>query len=84
MSQATNPYLQGLQQVGSTYSPFFTPGHMMPTLVGPDPNVGSPLGVVPQTIVPQKMPRSDRLEVSRVPVWRPNLHVTMTEDVSCY
>lgn len=33
--------------------------------MGPDPTgVGSPLGVVPQTVVAQqKMPRSDRLEV---------------------
>lgn len=36
----------------------------MPTIMGPDPTVGSPLGVVPQTVVTQqKMPRSDRLEV---------------------
>lgn len=36
----------------------------MPTIMGPDPTVGSPLGVVPQTVVAQqKMPRSDRLEV---------------------
>ncbi|XP_018329651.2 uncharacterized protein LOC108740002 isoform X3 [Agrilus planipennis] len=63
---ATNPYLTGVPQVGSTYSPYFAPGPIMPTIVGPDPTgVGSPLGVVPQTVVTQqKMPRSDRLEVS--------------------
>lgn len=63
--QATNPYLTGVPQVGSTYSPYFAPGPIMPTIVGPDPSgVGSPLGVVPQTVVTQqKMPRSDRLEV---------------------
>lgn len=63
--QAANPYLTGVPQVGSTYSPYFAPGPIMPTIVGPDPSgVGSPLGVVPQTVVAQqKMPRSDRLEV---------------------
>lgn len=36
----------------------------MPTIMGPDPSVATPLGVVPQTVVAQqKMPRSDRLEV---------------------
>ncbi|XP_018329652.2 mucin-5AC isoform X4 [Agrilus planipennis] len=62
---ATNPYLTGVPQVGSTYSPYFAPGPIMPTIVGPDPTgVGSPLGVVPQTVVTQqKMPRSDRLEM---------------------
>ncbi|EFA04000.2 Protein muscleblind-like Protein [Tribolium castaneum] len=64
---ATNPYLTGMPQVGSTYSPYFAPGPIMPTIMGPDPTgVGSPLGVVPQTVVAQqKMPRSDRLEVCR-------------------
>lgn len=53
-----------MPQVGSTYSPYFAPGPIMPTIMGPDPTVGSPLGVVPQTVVTQqKMPRSDRLEV---------------------
>ncbi|KAK5646177.1 hypothetical protein RI129_004641 [Pyrocoelia pectoralis] len=64
---AANPYLTGVPQVGSTYSPYFAPGPIMPTIVGPDPSgVASPLGVVPQTVVTQqKMPRSDRLEVCR-------------------
>ncbi|KAF7281266.1 hypothetical protein GWI33_004970 [Rhynchophorus ferrugineus] len=63
---ATNPYLTGMPQVSSTY-PYFAPGPIMPTIMGPDPTgVGSPLGVVPQTVVTQqKMPRSDRLEVCR-------------------
>ncbi|XP_063913350.1 muscleblind-like protein 1 isoform X6 [Zophobas morio] len=62
---AANPYLTGMPQVGSTYSPYFAPGPIMPTIMGPDPTgVGSPLGVVPQTVVAQqKMPRSDRLEM---------------------
>ena len=40
----------------------------MPAILGPDPSsVGSPLSVVPQTVVAQqKMARSDRLEVSDV------------------
>ncbi|XP_076254358.1 splicing regulator muscleblind isoform X9 [Rhynchophorus ferrugineus] len=61
---ATNPYLTGMPQVSSTY-PYFAPGPIMPTIMGPDPTgVGSPLGVVPQTVVTQqKMPRSDRLEM---------------------
>ncbi|XP_044267104.1 calphotin-like isoform X2 [Tribolium madens] len=65
---AANPYLTGMPQVGSTYSPYFAPGPIMPTIMGPDPTgVGSPLGVVPQTVVAQqKMPRSDRLEPAAV------------------
>ncbi|KAG5899162.1 hypothetical protein JTB14_028999 [Gonioctena quinquepunctata] len=64
---AANPYLTGMPQVGSTYSPYFAPGPIMPTIMSHDPTgVGSPLGVVPQTVVTQqKMPRSDRLEVCR-------------------
>ncbi|KAG5899164.1 hypothetical protein JTB14_028999 [Gonioctena quinquepunctata] len=62
---AANPYLTGMPQVGSTYSPYFAPGPIMPTIMSHDPTgVGSPLGVVPQTVVTQqKMPRSDRLEM---------------------
>ncbi|XP_065074400.1 protein muscleblind-like isoform X8 [Ochlerotatus camptorhynchus] len=65
---ATNPYLAGMPT--STYSPYFQPGHLMPTLLGPaDPSGVSQLGpVVQQTVVPQaqqKIPRSDRLEVCR-------------------
>ncbi|XP_067007878.1 muscleblind-like protein 1 isoform X2 [Anabrus simplex] len=64
---ATNPYLTGMPQVGSTFSPYFTPGPVMPAILGPDPSsVASPLSVVPQTVVTQqKMARSDRLEVCR-------------------
>lgn len=62
--QAANPYLS-MPQVGSTYSPYFAPGPIMPAIMGPDPTgVASQLSVVPQTVVTQqKMPRSDRLEV---------------------
>lgn len=59
-----------MQQVGNTYSPYFAPSPIMPTLMGPgDPTgVGSPLGVVQQTVaMPQKMPLNDRLEVCLPP-----------------
>uniref|UniRef100_A0A0C9RTM5 Mbl_5 protein n=1 Tax=Fopius arisanus TaxID=64838 RepID=A0A0C9RTM5_9HYME len=62
---ATNPYLTGMPQVNNTYTPYFTPSPIMPAIMGPaDPTgVGSPLGVVQQTVaMPQKMPRTDRLE----------------------
>ncbi|XP_011303661.1 uncharacterized protein [Fopius arisanus] len=65
---ATNPYLTGMPQVNNTYTPYFTPSPIMPAIMGPaDPTgVGSPLGVVQQTVaMPQKMPRTDRLEVCR-------------------
>lgn len=67
--QATNPYLSGIPT--NTYNPYFSPaGHLVPTaLLGPDPAaVQSSLshGVVPQgvSVAQQKIPRSDRLEVS--------------------
>ncbi|XP_066258534.1 uncharacterized protein [Euwallacea similis] len=64
---AANPYLTGMPQVGSTYSPYFAPGPIMPTIMQDPTGVGSPLGVVPQTVVAQqKMPRSDRLEPAAV------------------
>ncbi|EDS34838.1 conserved hypothetical protein [Culex quinquefasciatus] len=60
--KATNPYLASMP--ASTYSPYFPPGHLMPTLLGPaDPSQLGP--VVQQAVVPQaqqKIPRSDRLE----------------------
>ncbi|KAK0181954.1 hypothetical protein PV327_000131 [Microctonus hyperodae] len=67
---ATNPYLTGMPQVNNTYTPYFTPSPIMPAIMGPaDPTgVGSPLGVVQQTVaMPQKMPRTDRLEVCLPP-----------------
>uniref|UniRef100_A0A1B6JFY6 C3H1-type domain-containing protein n=1 Tax=Homalodisca liturata TaxID=320908 RepID=A0A1B6JFY6_9HEMI len=60
---ATNPYLAGMPQVGSTFSPYFSPGPIIPAMMGPDP--ATQLGMVQQTVVTQqKMPRSDRLEPS--------------------
>ncbi|XP_065164292.1 uncharacterized protein [Atheta coriaria] len=64
---AANPYLTGMPQVGNTYSPYYAPGPIMPAIMGPDPTgVASPLSVVSQTVVQQKMPRSDRLEPAAV------------------
>ncbi|XP_055838492.1 mucin-17 isoform X8 [Episyrphus balteatus] len=62
---ATNPYLTGIP--ANTYSPYFAPGHLVPTILGPDPSaVASQLGPVVSQAVPvaqQKIPRSDRLEM---------------------
>ncbi|XP_037713306.1 muscleblind-like protein 2 isoform X28 [Drosophila subpulchrella] len=72
---ATNPYLTGIP--ANSYSPYYTTGHLVPTLLGPDPSaVASQLGpVVPQTVqvAQQKIPRSDRLEQfsGMVPFKRP-------------
>lgn len=66
--QATNPYLAGMPQVGSTFSPYFSPPIMSAMM--PDP--ATQLGMVQQTVVTQqKMPRSDRLEVSPPPLLLP-------------
>ncbi|XP_041449046.1 muscleblind-like protein 2 isoform X11 [Drosophila obscura] len=72
---ATNPYLTGIP--ANSYSPYYTTGHLVPTLLGPDPSaVASQLGpVVPQAVQvqQQKIPRSDRLEQfsGMVPFKRP-------------
>uniref|UniRef100_A0A0A9XVF0 Protein muscleblind n=1 Tax=Lygus hesperus TaxID=30085 RepID=A0A0A9XVF0_LYGHE len=58
---ATTTYLTGVPQVGSTFSPYFSPGPIMPLTVAPDPT--APLSMVQQTVVQQKMPRTDRLEM---------------------
>lgn len=68
MLQASNPYLTGVPAVGSGYSPYFTAGPLVPALVGHDPGaVPSPLApAIPQPVLQtQKLPRSDRLEVSK-------------------
>jgi muscleblind protein len=63
---ATNPYLTSMP-ASATYNPFYAPGHLVPTILGPDPNSGcSPLQTVVQQAVPvaqQKIPRSDRIEM---------------------
>ncbi|XP_073980040.1 splicing regulator muscleblind isoform X8 [Rhodnius prolixus] len=60
---ASSPYLAGVPQVGSTFSPYFSPGPIMPLTVAPDPT--APLSMVQQTAVvtQQKLPRTDRLEM---------------------
>ncbi|KAL5289155.1 MBNL2.2 family protein [Megaselia abdita] len=58
-----NPYLTSIP---TTYNPYFATGHLVPTLLGPDP---SQLGQVVPSAVPvaqQKIPRSDRLETTSV------------------
>ncbi|KAL5289164.1 MBNL2.2 family protein [Megaselia abdita] len=65
-----NPYLTSIP---TTYNPYFATGHLVPTLLGPDP---SQLGQVVPSAVPvaqQKIPRSDRLEAfsGMVPFKRP-------------
>lgn len=67
--QATSPYLSGVPGVGSTYAQYYGP-QLVPAVLGHDPAAaaaaaaGSPLGVVQQPMLQQKLPRSDRLEVS--------------------
>ncbi|XP_063695969.1 bromodomain-containing protein DDB_G0280777 isoform X4 [Culicoides brevitarsis] len=61
---ATNPYLTSMP-ANATYNPFYAPGHLVPTILGPDPNS---VQTVVQQAVPvaqQKIPRSDRIEVCR-------------------
>ncbi|CAH1391837.1 unnamed protein product [Nezara viridula] len=63
---ATTPYLAGVPQVGSTFSPYFSPGPIMPLTVGPDPTAPLSMAVQQTAVVTQqKMPRTDRLEVCR-------------------
>lgn len=61
--QATSPYLSGVPSVGSTYAQYYAP-QLMPML-GHDPAAAaaSPLGVMQQPVLQQKLPRTDRLEV---------------------
>nr|XP_014282041.2 protein muscleblind isoform X12 [Halyomorpha halys] len=61
---ATTPYLAGVPQVGSTFSPYFSPGPIMPLTVGPDPTAPLSMAVQQTAVVTQqKMPRTDRLEM---------------------
>ncbi|XP_063695968.1 mucin-5AC isoform X3 [Culicoides brevitarsis] len=62
---ATNPYLTSMP-ANATYNPFYAPGHLVPTILGPDPNS---VQTVVQQAVPvaqQKIPRSDRIESAPV------------------
>ncbi|XP_061707926.1 muscleblind-like protein isoform X6 [Cydia pomonella] len=61
--QATSPYLSGVP--GSTYAQYYAP-QLMPAVLGHDPNAAaaSPLGVMQQPVLQQKLPRTDRLETA--------------------
>ncbi|XP_047515934.1 muscleblind-like protein isoform X5 [Pieris napi] len=62
--QATSPYLSGVPGVGSTYAQYYTP-QLVPAMLGHDPSAaGSPLGVMQQPVLQQKLPRTDRLETA--------------------
>lgn len=64
VSQATSPYLSGVPGVGSTYAQYYAP-QLVPAVLGHDPSgaAASPLGVMQQPVLQQKLPRTDRLEV---------------------
>lgn len=59
-----NPYLTGVPP--SQYNPYFTPAHLMPTILGPADPSGqmAPVHTQQVPVAQQKIPRSDRLEVS--------------------
>lgn len=71
--QTANAYITGVP-ANNPYNPYFAPGQLVPTILGPDPStatatVSPQLGpCVPQPVSmpPQqhKLPRSDRIEVS--------------------
>ncbi|KPI93918.1 Muscleblind-like protein 2 [Papilio xuthus] len=63
---ATSPYLSGVPGVGSTYAQYYAP-QLVPAMLGHDPAAAaaSPLGVMQQPVLQQKLPRTDRLEVCR-------------------
>ncbi|XP_045487610.1 muscleblind-like protein isoform X5 [Pieris rapae] len=63
--QATSPYLSGVPGVGSTYAQYYTP-QLVPAMLGHDPAAAaaSPLGVMQQPVLQQKLPRTDRLETA--------------------
>lgn len=61
---ATSPYLSSVPGVGSTYAQYYTP-QLVPAMLGHDPAAAaaSPLGVMQQPVLQQKLPRTDRLEM---------------------
>ncbi|KAJ8726239.1 hypothetical protein PYW07_000937 [Mythimna separata] len=63
--QATSPYLSGVPGVGSTYAQYYAP-QLVPAVLGHDPSgaAASPLGVMQQPVLQQKLPRTDRLETA--------------------
>ncbi|XP_072936380.1 protein muscleblind isoform X6 [Epargyreus clarus] len=62
---ATSPYLSGVPGVGSTYAQYYAP-QLVPAVLGHDPSAAgaSPLGVMQQPVLQQKIPRTDRLETA--------------------
>ncbi|XP_062524132.1 protein muscleblind isoform X18 [Bombyx mori] len=62
---ATSPYLSGVPGVGSTYAQYYAP-QLVPAMLGHDPAAAaaSPLGVMQQPVLQQKLPRTDRLETA--------------------
>jgi hypothetical protein len=71
--KAANAYIAGVPASNPYSNPYFAPGQLIPTILGPDP--GSANAAVSQQIGPcvpqpvpmppqQKLPRSDRIEVS--------------------
>lgn len=72
--QASSPYLSGVPGVGSTYAQYYGP-QLVPAMLGHDPSAaGSPLGVMQQPVMQQKLQRNDRLEVNnRALIYMPTL-----------
>ncbi|XP_026738010.1 protein muscleblind isoform X5 [Trichoplusia ni] len=64
-THATSPYLSGVPGVGSTYAQYYAP-QLVPAVLGHDPAAAaaSPLGVMQQPVLQQKLPRTDRLETA--------------------
>ncbi|XP_041978707.1 protein muscleblind isoform X8 [Aricia agestis] len=62
--QATSPYLSGVPGVGSTYAQYYAP-QLVPAMLGHEhaAAAASPLGVMQQPVLQQKLPRTDRLEM---------------------
>ncbi|XP_037977174.1 muscleblind-like protein isoform X2 [Plutella xylostella] len=60
---ASSPYLSGVPGVGSTYAQYYGP-QLVPAMLGHDPSAASPLGVMQQPVMQQKLPRTDRLETT--------------------
>lgn len=70
-NKAANAYIAGVP-ASNPYNPYFAPGQLVPTILGPDPSSAT-ASVSPQMTqcvqnvsMPQqqKLPRSDRIEVS--------------------
>lgn len=82
--QATSPYLSGVPGVGSTYAQYYAP-QLMPAVLGHDPAAAaaSPLGVMQQPVLQQKLPRTDRLEVRPPPYYYTPHHQYLSSASQC-